>query len=71
MKNIACHISKQRVLQQSSHHVRAALMVSPEGTLDRNITPPAIQSLDTVVTPQQYTLRRLRMRENRILAPER
>ena len=30
MKNIACHISKQRVLQQSSHHVRAALMVSPD-----------------------------------------
>ena len=44
-----------KMLQRSSHYVRAALMVSPEGTPDRNIMPPAIQSLDTVVTPPNGT----------------
>ena len=67
MKNTACRISREKMLQRSSHHVRAALMVSPEGTQDRNIMPPAIQSSDTVVTPQRYTLRKLRMRKHRVL----
>ena len=28
---IGCHISKQRILQPSSHHITAAQTVSPEG----------------------------------------
>lgn len=32
MKNSACPISKQRMLQTSSYHITATLMMSPEGT---------------------------------------
>ena len=39
MKNIACHINKQKMLQPSTHHFTAALMVSPEGTQDGNRLP--------------------------------
>ena len=69
MKNIACHISKQRMLWPSSHHVTAMSMVSPEGTQDRN-RMPTIKPSATAATPvpQQGTLRRLRMRKHRILA---
>ena len=31
-KNVACHISKQRMLQPSSHHITAALTIRLEGT---------------------------------------
>ena len=34
-----CHISKQRMLLPSSHHITAAMMVSPEGTQDTNRIP--------------------------------
>ena len=36
VKNVACHISKQRTLQPSSHHITAVPKVSPDGTQDRN-----------------------------------
>ena len=35
-KNVAWHVSKQRMLQPSSHHITATQTVSPEGTQDRN-----------------------------------
>ena len=69
MKNIACHISKQRMLQPSSRHMTAALKVSPEGTQDRN-RMPAIKSSDIVAPLQLCTLKKLRMRKHRILAPD-
>ena len=53
MKNIACHISKQRVLQPSSHHITASLMVSPEGTQDGNMMPTIYQST-AAATPVVY-----------------
>ena len=31
-QNAACHVSKQRMLQLSSHHIIATQMVNPEGT---------------------------------------
>ena len=43
-KNVACHISKQRMLQPSSHHIRATPKGSPEGTQDTN-RMPAIKPL--------------------------
>ena len=69
MKNIACRISKQRMLQPSSHHSTAAPRVSPEGTQDGS-RMPAIKSSDTVATPRQCTLKRLKVTNHRILAPE-
>ena len=36
IKNTAFHISKQRMLQPSSHHMTAIWMVNPEGTQDGN-----------------------------------
>jgi len=36
MKNIACHLSKQRVLQPLSHHITAVLTVSPESTQEKD-----------------------------------
>ena len=68
MKNIARHIIKQRMLQLPSHHITSAQKVSPEGTQGRN-RMPAIKPPATVATPQQCTLRRLRMRKHKILAP--
>ena len=50
MKNIACHISKQRMLQPSRHHITGAPAVSPEGTQDRKIMP-TIKSSDTAAPP--------------------
>ena len=44
MKNVACHISKQRLLQPSSYHMTAAPMLSPEETQDGNRTPAIKQS---------------------------
>ena len=67
-KNVACHITKQRMLQPWSHHITASLTVSPEGTQDRNRLPP-IKPSATAATSQWCTLRRLRMRQHRILAP--
>ena len=69
MKNIACHIGKQRMWQPSSHHITATLMVSPEGTQDGNMMP-TIKSSDTAATPQRSTARKLKVRKHRILAPE-
>lgn len=34
IKKIACHVSKQGVLQSSSHHVTVTQIVSLEGTQD-------------------------------------
>ena len=68
MKNTAGHISKQRMLQPSSHHILAALTVSAEGTQDGN-RMPAIKASATAA-PQWWTLRRLRMEKYRTLAPE-
>ena len=47
----------------------AALKVSPEGTQDRN-RMPAIKSSDIVAPLQLCTLKKLRMRKHRILAPD-
>ena len=60
-----------KMLQLSSHYVRAALMVSPEGTPDRNIMPPAIQSLDTVVTPPTVHPEETQDEKTQGIAPER
>ena len=68
MKNIACHISKQRMLQPSSHHISVTLAVSPEGTEDRNRLP-AIKSAASAATPQRCALRELGMRSHRTPAP--
>ena len=54
MKNIACHISKQRMLQPSSHHVTAIPMLSPEGPQDRNIMPIIIRHCSQPHPPQPH-----------------
>ena len=69
-KNSACHISKQGMLQLSSHHhITTWPMVSPEGTQDKN-SMPAIKPSVTAAPPTLCTLKRLRMRKHKILAPE-
>ena len=68
-KNVACHIRKQKMLQPSSHYITTTPMVNPEGTQDRN-RMPTIKPSTTASTPQQCTLRRLKMRKQRILAPD-
>ena len=65
MKNIACHISKQRMLQPPSHHIIATLMVSPEGTQDGE--PAAKPSATAATTTGHHE--GIRMERRRILAP--
>ena len=67
-KKYCCHISKQRMLQPSSHHITAAQTVSPEGTQDGN-RMPAIKPSATAA-PQRCTLQGLRMRKHRTVAPD-
>ena len=40
MKSIGHHISKQRILQSSSHHITASQTKSPERTQDGHRMPP-------------------------------
>ena len=58
MKNITCHISKQRMLQPSNHHITASWTVSPRELRIETGCPPS------------STLRKLRMRKHRMLAPD-
>ena len=44
MKNTACHISKQRMVQPSSHHTIVTPTVSPEGIHDGGRMPPQSSS---------------------------
>ena len=68
MKYIACRISKQRMLQPSSHHIIAAPMVSPEGTQDGDKQAAHCQALRYCRHPQLCTLRGFRMEKSRRLA---
>ena len=54
------------MLQPSSHHIVAAPTVSPEGTQDRNRMP----TISHCNYPWRCTLRRLRLRKHRMLAPD-
>ena len=63
MKNTACHISKQRTLQPSSHH-----MVSLEATQGGDKWAAHCQTLSHCIYSQLSTLRGLRMRKHWILA---
>ena len=69
MKKCCCHISKQRMLQPSSHHIKASPTVGPEGTQDGNRVPPTPSS-QPLPPPRPCTPRGLRMRKHRMLAPE-
>ena len=68
MKNVPCHISKQRMLQPSSHRIIATPMVSPAGTQDGDKWAAHCQALSHCSHPQLCTLRTLRMVKSRILA---
>ena len=70
MKHATCHISKQRMLQPSSHHIIATPTASPEGNQDGNRMPD-IKPPDTAAAPSpRVHLRGLRMRRHRTLAPD-
>ena len=64
--------SKQMALQTSSHHITAAPRASSKGTLSGGKMLPFFESSDCSHPPQPppCTLRRLRRRKHRILAPE-
>ena len=49
-KNVAYHISKERILQPSSHHIIAARTMSPERTQNEN-RMPSIKLSAIAVTP--------------------
>ena len=56
MKNTACHISKQRMLQPSSHHIIVTPTVSTEEIQDGGRMPPQSSS-QSCSHPWQCTLR--------------
>ena len=77
MKNIASHISKQRMLQPSSHHMTAALMVNLDGEPWQNpgwrqmgCPLPSLPSSSHGNHPRWCTLMKFRMRKHWILAPD-
>lgn len=73
MKNISSHISKERMLQPSSHHNTAALMVNPDGTQDGHKWAAHCQvhlAVSHCNHPRWCTLMKLRMRKHWILAPD-
>ena len=71
MRNIACHISKQRMLQPSSHHIAASLMVEPWGhSRWKQVAHHQAVSCCSQPPPPWCTLWRLRMRTHRVLAPD-
>ena len=70
MKNMACYISKHRILQPSSHHITSTPTVSIEGTQDNCHTTLNNLAVNVAATHQQCTLERLRMWKHRIVAPD-
>ena len=70
MKNMACYISKHRILQPSSHHITSTPTVSIEGTQDNCHTTINNLAVNVAATHQQCTLERRRMWKHRIVAPD-
>ena len=70
MRNIAHHISKQRILQPSSCHFTVAQMVSPEGTQNADKWAAHCQALSLCSPSQLCTPRGLSMEKSRMLAPD-
>ena len=69
MENVACHISKHRMLWPSSHHpLLLPLKASPKETQDGDNQAASCQVLSPCSHPHQCTLRGLRIGKNRILA---
>ena len=66
MKNVACHIGKQRMLHHQA--TTAAPDSDPEGTQDGNKQDTHHQALSHCSLPQPSTLRIFRMGKNRALA---
>ena len=70
----SCCISKQRMLQPSSHHITVTQMLSPEKTQDGEKTGYPNCHAHGMVSlrshPLQCTLRRLRVRRHGKLAPD-
>ena len=56
MKNVACHINKQRMLQPSSRHITASTYMSPERTQART-RMPAVKPSATEAPPHKSTRR--------------
>ena len=70
MKNIVCHISKQRILQPSNHNITATLMVSFEGIQDGGSMLPPPLEVSHCRHQQEFTLRKLRMGKHTIVVPD-
>ena len=67
-KNVTCRISKERILQSSSHHIAGTLKVSPEVAQDGNKF--CLPSRNCCSHPWQCTISGFKMRKHRILAPD-
>jgi len=62
-KNVACHISKQRMLQPLSHLIKATPTLSPAGTQDGEKWAAPCQALSLLSSLQWCTLKGLRMKK--------
>ena len=70
-----CHISKQRMLWASNHHITASPMVrmNPEGTQEgkKEYPPSNSQLLQPSTSPPRWcSLRKLRIRKHRTVVPD-